>query len=204
MQVPAGEIGVVVAQVGRPLPIGAKSAVYEPEFGNFSNVRTFLDNGGQKGVQRPVLPPGTLVPIHPVAFLVHHRRARSTAAGVARTATASRADRWRAYAGIVRAHARAARVVVIAPERATRRGRHRHRARRRATAVGRHRESARRLRRHRRDGGHDGRRHDAEIIEVLLGNKNTLHNNYQDFQAFLDTAARSACSTIRCCTARTC
>ena len=26
--------------------------------------------GGQKGVQRPVLPPGTLLPIHPVAFLV--------------------------------------------------------------------------------------------------------------------------------------
>src|SRR5258706_7674765 len=27
---------------------------------------------------------------------------------------------------------------------------------------------------------------DSEIIEVLLGSKNTLHNNYQDFQAFLD------------------
>src|SRR5258708_23755173 len=29
-----------------------------------------MENGGQKGVQRPVLPPGTLIPVHPVAFLV--------------------------------------------------------------------------------------------------------------------------------------
>ena len=29
VQVPAGEIGVVIAQVGSPLPIGAKSAVYK-------------------------------------------------------------------------------------------------------------------------------------------------------------------------------
>jgi hypothetical protein len=28
---PAGEIGVVIAQVGPPLPIGAKSAVYKKE-----------------------------------------------------------------------------------------------------------------------------------------------------------------------------
>jgi regulator of protease activity HflC (stomatin/prohibitin superfamily) len=70
VQVPAGEIGVVIAQVGSPLPIGAKSAAYKPGFGNFSNLRSFIETGGQKGVQRPVLPPGTLIPIHPVAFLV--------------------------------------------------------------------------------------------------------------------------------------
>src|SRR5689334_18943007 len=52
VQVPAGEIGVVIAQVGAPLPIGAKSAVYKSEFENFSNLHTFIDNGGQKGVQR--------------------------------------------------------------------------------------------------------------------------------------------------------
>ena len=34
------------------------------------NLATFIDGGGQKGVQRPVLTPGTLLPIHPVAFLV--------------------------------------------------------------------------------------------------------------------------------------
>ena len=70
VQVPAGEIGVVIAQVGAELPIGAKSGVYQAEFGNFSNLRQFIELGGQKGVQRPVLPPGTLMPVHPVAFLV--------------------------------------------------------------------------------------------------------------------------------------
>src|SRR5581483_6762871 len=47
VQVPAGEIGVVIAQVGAPLPIGAKSAVYKSVFENFSNLHTFIDNGGQ-------------------------------------------------------------------------------------------------------------------------------------------------------------
>src|SRR3954462_8121381 len=70
VQVPAGEIGVVIAQVGEPLPIGAKSAVYKPELEHFSSISVFVEHGGQKGVQRPVLPPGTLVPMHPVAFLV--------------------------------------------------------------------------------------------------------------------------------------
>ncbi|MBN2683864.1 MAG: SPFH domain-containing protein [Pontiellaceae bacterium] len=70
VQIPAGNIGVVVAQVGLPLPTGAKSAVYHEAFGNYGNLDAFLSNGGQKGVQRPVLPPGTLAPIHPVAFLV--------------------------------------------------------------------------------------------------------------------------------------
>ncbi len=70
VQVPAGEIGVVVAQVGDPLLMGAKSAEYKKELGNFQNLRTFVKHGGQKGVQRPVLPPGTLAPIHPVGFLV--------------------------------------------------------------------------------------------------------------------------------------
>jgi len=70
VQVPAGQIGVVIAQVGETCPMGAKSAVYRAEFGNFSDLKTFVEKGGQKGVQRPVLPPGSLVPIHPVAFLV--------------------------------------------------------------------------------------------------------------------------------------
>ncbi len=84
VQVPAGEIGVVIAQVGEPLPIGAKSAVYKPELANFSNLHTFVEAGGQKGVQRPVLPPGTLVPVHPVAFLVLTPADRLRPAGVAR------------------------------------------------------------------------------------------------------------------------
>ncbi len=76
VQVPAGQIGIVVAQIGQPLPIGAKSAVYTEAFGNFTNLSLFVEGAGpkrvkgQKGVQRPVLSPGTLAPIHPVAFLV--------------------------------------------------------------------------------------------------------------------------------------
>jgi hypothetical protein len=70
VQVPAGQIGVVIAQVGQPLPIGAKSAVYRSEFGNFTDLNIFIEKNGQKGVQRPVLSPGTLAPIHPAAFLV--------------------------------------------------------------------------------------------------------------------------------------
>ena len=76
VQVPAGQIGIVIAQVGQSLPIGAKSAVYTEAFGNLTDLRAFVEGAGskkikgQKGVQRPVLPPGTLAPIHPVAFIV--------------------------------------------------------------------------------------------------------------------------------------
>jgi hypothetical protein len=70
VQIPAGQIGVVISQVGMPSPIGAKSGIYRPEFGNFQDLAAFVTLGGQKGVQRPVLPPGTVAPIHPVAFLV--------------------------------------------------------------------------------------------------------------------------------------
>ena len=67
VQIPAGQIGVVIAQIGEPLPNGAKSAVYKPEFEQFTDLPTFVKNGGQKGVQRPVLAPGTTLPLHPVA-----------------------------------------------------------------------------------------------------------------------------------------
>ena len=70
VQIPAGQIGVVIAQVGESLPVGAKSAAFKPEFGNFDDITSFVHGGGQKGVQRPVLPPGAVVPIHPVGFLV--------------------------------------------------------------------------------------------------------------------------------------
>ena len=67
VQVPPNQIGLVIGQVGAALPTGAKSAAYRPEFGNFADVRTFLSYGGQRGVQRPVLPPGTLHPSIPSA-----------------------------------------------------------------------------------------------------------------------------------------
>lgn len=53
VQVPAGQIGVVIAQVGQPLPIGAKSAIYKKEFANFSDLKSFVRIGGQKGILGP-------------------------------------------------------------------------------------------------------------------------------------------------------
>jgi hypothetical protein len=70
VQVPAGEIGVVIAQVGESLSEGQKSGVYKPAFGDFSDVRAFVENGGQKGPQRPTLRPGSVLAINPAAFLV--------------------------------------------------------------------------------------------------------------------------------------
>jgi len=70
VQVPAGEIGVVIAQVGESLKEGQKSGIYKPVFGDFSDVRAFVASGGQKGPQRPTLRPGAVVAIHPAAFIV--------------------------------------------------------------------------------------------------------------------------------------
>ena len=184
VQVPAGEIGVVISQIGERLPTGAKSAVYRPEFGNFTDLSGFLADGGQKGVQRPVLPPGTLIPIHPVAFLV---------------ITASKAyglpiDKQLLVRGPLSAESfgllpKQLRVTVIAPEGdqdvvgivTTLDGE----PLPPADIAG-------------RIGGFGDIEElekradvsDSELIERLLGAKNGLHNNYQDFQAFLDSGGR--------------
>jgi len=184
VQVPAGEIGVVISQIGERLPTGAKSAVYRPEFGNFTDLHAFLSGGGQKGVQRPVLPPGTLIPVHPVAFLV---------------ITASKAyglpiDRQLLMRGPLSPDSfglqpQQLRVTVIAPQGDT-------------DLVGivttldgaplPPADIAGRI------GGFadiealekEPQASDSELIEKLLGAKNELHNNYQDFQAFLDNGGR--------------
>ena len=54
VQIPTGEIGLVVAQVGAALPTGWKSGIYKRDFGQVTDVRGFIDRGGQQGVQRPV------------------------------------------------------------------------------------------------------------------------------------------------------
>jgi len=192
VQVPAGEIGVVIAQVGNPLPIGAKSAVYKPELENFSNIASFVEHGGQKGVQRPVLPPGTLVPIHPVAFMVLTANSvyglpmSPDLAGQSRGGMLTPASFGLSPEQL--------RVVVIAPDSgvdmvgvvtalegeplpsgdiASRLGGFAD-----VTQI----EAS-------NEGG-DTNTTDAELIDLLLGSKNTLHNNYQDFQAFLDAGGK--------------
>ena len=42
VQVGPDSIGLVIAQVGEPLPAGAKSAVYDDAFGDFRDVSAFL------------------------------------------------------------------------------------------------------------------------------------------------------------------
>ena len=187
VQVPAGEIGVVLAQVGAPLPIGAKSAAYRPEFGNFSDLTAFLDGGGQKGVQRPVLPPGTLVPIHPVAFVVI--TSQEVFGLPVAPELAAIADNGRLIAESFGLNAEQLEVLVIAPQGdsdviglvTTLEGAPLDKG-----------DIASRL------GGFDdvtefeqeGGANDAELIDMLLGSKNDLHNNYQDFQAFIDAGGR--------------
>jgi regulator of protease activity HflC (stomatin/prohibitin superfamily) len=190
VQVPAGEIGVVIAQVGAPLPIGAKSAVYKPEFANYSNLETFIAHGGQKGVQRPVLPPGTLVPIHPVAFLVI--TAQLVYGLPVSPDLVNQSDVGQLTAESFGLAPQQLRVVVIAPDGnvdlvgvvtalegeplpsgdiASRLGGFEDVAQIEAA-------------------GADTATTDAQLIDLLLGSKNTLHNNYQDFQAFLDAGGK--------------
>ncbi|MGZ6998735.1 MAG: SPFH domain-containing protein, partial [Acidimicrobiia bacterium] len=196
VQVPGGEIGVVIAQVGAPLPIGAKSGVYRSEFGNFSNLATFIERGGQKGVQRPVLPPGTLMPIHPVAFLVLTPGQVYGVPVSPDLVAATRGSGGMLTPMSFGLTAEALRVVVISPEGpvdmigivtvlegeplpsgdiASRLGGY-------ADVTGMEEEAVGR--------GAAASETDARIIEMLLGNKNNQHNNYQDLQRFLDNGGK--------------
>jgi len=194
IQVPAGEIGVVIAQVGNPLPIGAKSAIYKKEFANFSDLRGFVQNGGQKGVQRPVLPPGSLVPIHPLGFLV---LTRSRVYGVPvspelRNKMGRSGELSPAALGL---RPESLELMRIEPQPRGKDGTTLDVVGIVTTYEGDPLPSgdiASRL-----DGFADieklekeGKATDAQIIESLLGSKNRLHNNYQDFQAFLDHGGR--------------
>ena len=54
-----GEVGMVTAQDGAPIPMGRLLAQSVPGHSNFENGEAFLKNGGQKGPQIDVLLPGT-------------------------------------------------------------------------------------------------------------------------------------------------
>jgi uncharacterized membrane protein YqiK len=193
VQVPAGEIGVVISQVGGPLPIGAKSAVYKKAFGNFSNLRSFVTGGGQKGVQRPVFPPGTLAPIHPVGFIVV---TKSQAYGLPLSPQlrdrAGKTGRLTPEAFGLRPQQ--LELLRIEPKPCGQDGSMQDMVGIVTTFEGDPLPSgdiASRL------GGfadvdkmEKANAVDGEIIEMLLGNKNNQHNNYQDFQAFLDNGGR--------------
>jgi SPFH domain / Band 7 family len=190
VQVPAGEIGVVIAQVGQPLPIGAKSAVYKKEFANFSDLRNFVQLGGQKGVQRPVLPPGSLVPVHPVGFLII-TRSQVYGEPVSPELRAKIGHHGELTPAALGLRPDQLDLVHIEPQPRGKDGATVDMVGIVTTYEGDPLPSgdiASRL------GGYadvekletEGGASDAHIIEALLGSKNSLHNNYQDFQAFLE------------------
>lgn len=192
VQVPAGEIGVVIAQVGAQVPIGNKSAEYNPSFGDFSNIDTFLDNGGGKGVQRPVLPPGTLAPIHPIGFLViTSQQVYGTPVSADLSAYGLQghldddSDLSSQSFGL---DERQLKVTNIGPRDGVDMIGIVYALDGEPLSKG---DIASRL------GGYEDVRvmeedgkPTSEIMETLLGNKNGLHNNYQDFQKFLDEGGR--------------
>ena len=170
VQVPPGQIGLVIAQVGAALPTGAKSAVYHPESGSFSDLRAFLAAGGQRGVQRPVLPPGTTAPIHPVGFVV--LTGAATFGKVVSDAT---------NAAIHQVDPNVLKVVHITPQ-----------GDRDIVGVVTTLEGPPSGDIASRIGGFadvtamEGEQGSAvRVIQAVLRSKNDLHDNYQDFQAFL-------------------
>lgn len=191
VQVPAGQIGVVIAQIGASLPVGAKSAVYKSSFGNFTDLNSFIGNGGQKGVQRPVLPPGTLLPLHPVAFLVITKgqaygvpvspeiQALADKRGLISCEAFGLAPRQLDVVRIEPSKVSSGNVVDMIGIITTFEGD--------PLPKG---DIASRL------GGFDDIQAfekgdtDAKLMEVIFANKNHLHNNYQDYQAFLDNGGR--------------
>jgi regulator of protease activity HflC (stomatin/prohibitin superfamily) len=192
VQIPSGQIGVVIAQVGAALPVGAKSGIYKPSFGNFQDLEAFVAGGGEKGVQRPVLPPGTVVPIHPVGFLVI---TRDTVYGVPvdeKYAALEKAGHLTAKSfGLESRQMEVTRIqprvfedgkvldmigIVTTfdgpplPKGAI------------ANRIGDFADLE--------AMEHDPKTRDAELMEAVLSVKNEIHNNYQDFQSFLDHGGR--------------
>jgi hypothetical protein len=193
VQIPAGEIGVVIAQVGASLPIGAKSAVYKKSFGNFADLRSFVTSGGQKGVQRPVFPPGTLAPIHPVGFLVV-TKSQAYGLPISPELRSRSGSGGRLTPEAFGLRPEQLELVRIEPTPCGKDGALMDLVGIVTTYEGDPLPSgdiASRL------GGFSDidkmekdKATDGDVIEVLLGNKNNLHNNYQDYQAFLDNGGR--------------
>jgi hypothetical protein len=186
VQVPAGEIGVVISQAGEHLPEGAKSAIYKKEFGEFRDLRTFVKNGGQKGVQRPVLNPGTLAPYHPIGFLIITKNNVYGEPIDGNLLNIKKEEGLTCKSFGIQPEAMT--VTVIRPESSV-------------DQIGivttldgdplPPGDIAGRL------GGFDdikdwGERgaKDTELSEVVIGAKNALHNNYQNFQAFIDNGGK--------------
>jgi regulator of protease activity HflC (stomatin/prohibitin superfamily) len=194
VQIPAGQIGVVIAQVGDPLPIGAKSALYKPEFGSFQDVGAFMRNGGEKGVQRIVLPPGTVAAIHPVGFLVvalnhvygvpvadEYVSLLNRAGGGLTHQTFGLSDQHMMVVRIQPQTTTDGRLIDMVGIITTLEGSPSPQGAM-ANRLGDFRDIA--------ELEANPATQNSELVEAILNSKNDAHNNYQDFQAFLDAGGR--------------
>jgi regulator of protease activity HflC (stomatin/prohibitin superfamily) len=191
VQVPAGKIGVVIAQIGESPPIGAKSARYNPE-AKITDVKLFIEKHGEKGVQRPVLVPGTTLPLHPIAFIV-----LTSEKIYGKPLLPDLAARYHSRQGLTSQDfgltPEELLVKVIRPE---------------LEEDGRIIDTVGVVTTLEGDplppGDIAGRlggfqdiadaiqeeKTDSELTELIIGSKNALHNNYQDFQSFLDKGGK--------------
>jgi len=209
VQVPAGQIGVVIAQIGEPLPIGAKSAVFTPGFGNFTDLKAFVEGvdadagrkiKGQKGVQRPVLSPGTLAPIHPVAFLVITKPqiygipvSEEIRKGILAEGLSLKAfglDPRQLDVTRIEPHATESGHVVDMIGVVTTLEGDPLPAGDIASRLGGFGDIAELEKKITADGKTSTLAANAQLIETILGSKNDQHKSYQDFQAFLDKGGK--------------
>ena len=150
-----------------PLPIGAKSAVYKPEFGNFTDLDDLRRRtAGRRACSARCCRPARSLPIHPVGFLVITKPkvyGVPVSPGAAALAAPAGACSPPSPSGSQPRPARAGRHHAPQPQpegvRDHRHGRHRHHLRGRAAALRRHRQPAGRLRRRGRDGSTRGGAH---------------------------------------------
>ena len=193
----------VIAQVGEPLPIGAKSAVYRKEFGNYTTCGTSSRGAARRAFSGPCFLPERW-----------RRTIRSRSwSSPNPMSTACRSRRisrgWPRRKGSLRSPSasilRSLRCADPNPRPIPAEGSETpsglSRSSRSAAGRGRHRQPDRGfadVEKLEKEGTNDN-----HLIEISLGTKNNMHNNYQDFQAFLETEAGSACSMIRCFTAPT-
>lgn len=209
VQVPAGQIGLVIAQIGEPLPIGAKSAVYTHGFGNFTDLHSFVEGvagsggqrvKGQKGVQRPVLAPGTLAPIHPVAFLVITKpqiygvpvseELRTQSRGKTLTHAAFGLDARQLDVTRIEPRATESGHVVDMVGVVTALDGDSLPAGDIASRLGGFRDIEELEKKIKEEGKTASLAANAQLIETILGSKNDQHRSYQDFQAFLDKGGK--------------
>jgi hypothetical protein len=171
----------LVSQIGEQKPIGAKTAIYKTEFGNFTDLQACITAGMQKGVQRPVLTPGSLLPLHPIAFLVItqdrvYGKAISPDLVSSNKSNLSYEDfglkkEQLALAQIPKGHAAIIKTQDGDPLSGT-------------DIAGRlgDFEDVRKM-----ESKGDS---DPEIIQKIFSTSNTKHQNYQDYQAFLDNGGK--------------